>query len=155
MDQRLTVKLTESQRLQLQQRLATQALKVRARRRLETLLRSDAGESDEAIVAAVGGSLSTVHRLRQKFVREGLEAALFERPRSGQPRKLDAKQEAVVVALACSPAPQGAARWSVRLLRNRLVELEVVEEISEDTVQRVLKKTRSSRGRNARGACRK
>jgi transposase len=83
-----------------------------------------------------------VERHRTRFTREGLEAALTDKPRSGAPAKLDGKQEAMIVALACSDAPEGRARWTAKLLANRAVELEVVESISESSVRRVLKKTR-------------
>jgi transposase len=71
-----------------------------------------------------------------------MEAALADKPRPGAPPKMDGKQEAMIVALACSEAPDGQARWSVRLLARRAVELEVVEAVSRETVRRVLKKTR-------------
>src|SRR4051794_30379266 len=100
-------------------------------------------------------SRSPVERHRKRFDREGLEAALTDKPRSGAPAKLDGKQEAAIVALACSDAPQGQARWTAKLLANRAVELEVVESISESSVRRLLKKTRSSRGRSGRGASRR
>ena len=77
------------------------------------------------------------------------------KPRSGAPAKLDGKQEALIVALACSDAPEGHAAWTARLLANRAVAMEVVESISESSVRRLLKKTRSSRGRSSRGVSRR
>lgn len=91
-------------------------------------------------------SQPTVARVRKQYVQEGLEAALNRRaPRREYHRKLDGEQEAQLVALACGQPPQGQARWSLRLLADKFVELEVVEEISYQTVGRVLKKTNSSR----------
>jgi len=146
------VRLTEDQRADLTRRLEHNPLNGRQRRRHQILLLADQGLTDEQIAQATGAGLSTVERLRKRCAREGLEAALADRPRPGAPPKLDGKQQALIVALACSPAPQGHARWSARLLANRAVELEVVESVSESTVRRLLKKTRSSRGRSGRGA---
>jgi transposase len=149
------VHLTDEQRADLTRHLERDALTGRQRRRHQILLLADQGQTDMQIVQATGAGLSTVERLRKRCVREGLEAALAEKPRCGVPPKLDGKQQALIIALACSDAPEGAAQWSARLLANRAVELEVVESISESTVRRLLKKTRSSRGRSGRGASRK
>ena len=84
-------------------------------------------------------------RVRKQYVEEGLEATLNRRPPSREyKRKLDGEQEARLIAVACSAPPEGYARWSLRLLADKLVELEVVEEISHQTVRRTLKKTNSS-----------
>lgn len=100
--------------------------------------------NDQAIAAAVEAGTATVERVRRRFVEYGFEAALdpyfVEQPRQ-YPRKLDGEQEACLVALACSVPPEGAARWSLRLLADRLVELEVVDAISYETVRRTLKQT--------------
>jgi transposase len=149
------VRLTDEQRADLTQRLERSPLTGRQRRRHQILLLADQGRTDEQIVQATGAGLSTVERLRKRYAREGLEAALAEKPRPGAPAKLDGKQEALLVALACSDAPQGHAQWSARLLANRAVALEIVESVSESTVRRLLKKTRSSRGRSGRGVSRK
>ena len=82
----------------------------------------------------------------KRFVEEGLEAALSERPRPGAARKLDGRQEAFLMALACSDVPEGKGHWSMRMLAERLVELEVVDEISDETVRRTLKRGTSSHG---------
>ncbi len=149
------VHLTQEQRADLTQRLERDALTGRQRRRHQILLLTDQGLTDEQVAQATGAGLSTVERLRKRCVREGLEAALAEKPRPGVPATLDGKQEALLIALACSDAPPGQARWSARLLANRAVEMEIVEAVSESTVRRLLKKTRSSRGRNGRGASRR
>jgi transposase len=136
------VELIPEQRAELTERLEREALNGRRRRHFQILLLCDAGHTDEQIAVATGASRSTVERTRKRFAREGIEAALNDKPRSGAPAKLDGKQEAMIVALACSDAPEGRTRWTAKLLANRAVELEVVESISESTVRRVLKKTR-------------
>jgi transposase len=149
------VHLTDEQRADLTHRLERNPLTGRQRRRHQILLLADQGRTDEQIVQATGAGLSTVERLRKRWVREGLDAALAEKPRGGAPAKLDGKQQAMIVALACSDAPEGHAQWSARLLANRAVAMEIVESLSESSVRRLLKKTRSSRGRSSRGASRK
>ena len=149
------VRLTHEQRAELARRLEHHPLTGRQRRRHQVLLLADQGQTDEQIARVTGAGRSTVERLRKRCVSDGLEAALGEKPRPGAPAKLDGKQEAVIVALACSDAPAGHAKWSARLLANQAVELEVVESVSESTVRRLLKKTRSSRGRSGRGASRR
>lgn len=136
------VQLTEDQRTELTGRLEREALTGRQRRRFQILLLADPGQTDGQIAATTGASPSTVERIRKRFVREGVEAALTDKPRSGAPAQFDGKHEAMIVALACSDAPEGQARWTARLLANRAVELEVVESISESAVRRILKKTR-------------
>ena len=117
-------------------------------RRAQILLAADEGLTDERIAQVLGTGLRTVERVRKRFVEEGSQAAISERPRPGKAPKLDGRQEAYLVALACSSPPEEAAseRWSMRLLAERLVELEVVDEISEETVRRTLKKGTSNRG---------
>src|SRR5262249_56709480 len=102
---------------------------------------------DETIAEAVEVSQPTVSRVRKQFVEQGLEAALNRRPPTREyRRKLDGVQEAHLIALACSKPPTGQAHWTLRVLADRLVELEIVEEaIWYQTVRRVLKKTRSNR----------
>ena len=122
------VQLTPEQRVELTERLEREALNGRRRRHFQILLLADEGRTDDQIATATGASRSTVERHRTRFAREGLEAALTDRPRSG--------------ALACSDAPEGQARWTARLLADRAVELGVIEAISESAVRRILKKTR-------------
>jgi transposase len=115
-------------------------------RRARILLLADEDRLDKEIASFLGAAVTTVERVRKRFVEEGLEAALSERPRPGAARKLDGRQEAFLMALACSDAPEGRGRWSMRMLADRLVELEVVEEISDETVRRTLKRGTSNRG---------
>ena len=95
---------------------------------------------------------STVGRVRQRFVEGGLERALNDLPRPGQRRKLAGKQEAHLVAVACSAAPEGHTRWTLRLLADQVVQLELTDPSSRETVRQVLKKTNSSRGGRRSGA---
>ena len=110
---------------------------------------SEAGEgwSDSRIVEALETSVSMVYRVRRQLVEEGLEAVLSRKApaRPSVPRIFDGEKEARLIALACSQPPEGHARWSLRLLESKVVELGIVEAASNSTIQRVLKKTRSSR----------
>ncbi len=121
-------------------------------RHARILLKADAGPAgpaweDATIATAVEISIPTVERVRRQFVTAGLEAALHRKPttRASQ-RKLDGAQEAQLAAIACSPPPEGAERWTLALLADKLVELKVVDSIARDTVRLALKKTNSSRG---------
>lgn len=112
----------------------------------------DGALSDQEIARAVGTTVRTVERIRQRCVEAGLDAVLERAVTTRQyRRKLDGKGEAHLVALSCGPAPEGRTRWTLRLLAERLVELEIVEEISHETVRETLKKTNSSRGRKGSG----
>lgn len=135
------VELTEDQRIALEARLAG-ALTLRQRNRVEILLRAGAGDTDAEIAEALGVAVNTAANVRRRCAAEGPEAAIAERPRRGAPAKLDGKQEAMIIALACSPTEDGEARWSIRRLAGRAVALEVVESVSRETVRRLLKKTR-------------
>jgi transposase len=154
MEKRYVVRLTEAERAELEAQEAG-SLTRRQRNRVHVLLRAGAGETDADIADDLSIHVNTVARIRRRFAAGGLTAARTERPRPGAPAKLDGKAEALVIALACSPAPDGHAAWSARLLANRLVELRVVEAVSDDTVLRVLKKVTSSRGRRRAGASRR
>lgn len=101
---------------------------------------------DQDIAEALALSVKTVERVRQRFVEEGLEAALVPAvSKRIYTRKLDGRQEAKLLAIACSRPPAGKKRWTLRLLADQMVELDVVDELSYETVRQTLKKTRSSR----------
>ncbi len=121
---------------------------VRARKmkRAQVLLRANGGATDTAIMQALGVSRPMVERLRKRFVEGGLEQALNEAPRPGQPPKLNGKQQARLIAEACSTPPEGRARWTLQLLADRAVTLGLSERLSYETVRRVLKKTAPSPG---------
>jgi transposase len=145
------VKLTDDERAALEEQ-EDGPLTRRQRYRVQILLRADAGDTDEEIAEEAGVSVGTVANVRRRFAAGGLDAALRDKPRPGAKPILDGKAEAIVIATACSPVPEGRATWTARMLANRLVELKVVEGVSEDTILRVLKKVTSSRGRSGRGA---
>lgn len=109
--------------------------------RARILLSAYSGKSDDEIVSDLHTSASTVQRVRERFVKEGLTPALEEKPRPGQPEKLSGADEALLTAIACSEAPEGRSRWTLRLLADRLVELKVVPYVSHVTIHNVLKKT--------------
>ena len=108
------------------------------------LCKADEGLTDQQVEEALMVGPSTVGRVRQHFVEGGLERGLNDRPRPGQRRKLDGKQEAHLVAVACSAAPGGHSRWTLQLLADQAVKLELTDSISRETVRQVLKKTNSS-----------
>ena len=146
MAKRYVVDLTDEERTQLT--ALTRKGKVAARRlkRAQILLAASEGTTDEVIASAVRCHVATVERTRKRFVAGGVDWALSEAPRPGAQRKLDGKQEAYLVALACSEPPSGRAVWTRQLLADRLVELQVTDGISDETVRRLLKKTNSSPG---------
>ena len=116
---------------------------------------SEAGEgwSDSRIAEALDASVATIERTRRQLVEEGFEAALTRKynPNSARPRIFDGVAEAKLIALACGPAPEGHAKWSLRLLEEKVVELHIVERASDNTIGRTLKKTFSSRTSNSNG----
>lgn len=113
--------------------------------RARILLLASDGFTDEQIVKALKTAFATVERTRKRFVEEAL-GCLNERPRRGQARKLTGKQEAHLVAIACSQPPEGRVRWTLQLLADKVVELNFTHSITRETVRQVLKKTNSSRG---------
>lgn len=149
---RFNVTLTPEDRQRLHRLLRSGKASARYLQHAGILLKADAGEagpalSDAAVAAAVEVSLHTVVRVRHRFSEGGLEAALGRRPtRRVYQRKLGGVEEAQLVALACSAPPEGQTRWTLALLADRLVALHVVDRVSDQTVRRTLKKTRSNRG---------
>jgi hypothetical protein len=146
------VRLTPGEREELESLVRRGKVAAEKRRRAQILLKADAGPggsglTDQEVASALDVGTTTVHRVRQAYVEESLQAALSRKPAVRNcRRKLDGDGEARLVALACSPAPEGRARWTLRLLADKLVELEVVETINKETVRQTLKKTKSSRG---------
>jgi transposase len=151
MKKKYPVILTEAQREHLKSLIAAGTAPARKLTHARILLKADQspegpGWVDERVAEAVETSQPTVARVRRQYFEEGLEAALNRRPPNRvYQRKLDGEQEARLLALACSEPPEGQARWSLRLLADKLVELEIVEEeVSYQTVRRTLKKTNSN-----------
>lgn len=151
MNQRYLVMLTPTQRDELMQLIHAGTAPARKLTHARILLKADRsadgpGWVDQQIADAVEVSQPTVSRIRKHYVEHGLDAALNRRaPRRVYQRTLDGAQEAHLIALACSQPPDGQVRWTLRLLADKLVELEIVETISYQTVRRTLKKTTSSR----------
>lgn len=146
------VRLDAAQRAELTQEISAGTTPARQLTRARILLKADAGAagprwSDARIAEAVETSARTVARVRAAFVDGGLARAVTrQRPRVTTPFRLDAAAETRLVALACSAPPAGRGSWSLRLLADHLVELEIVDGISPETVRATLKKTTSSRG---------
>lgn len=147
------VDLSEAERDQLLALTRKGTERARKCRRAHVLLLASEGRSDGEIVTALHIGRATVERTRKRFVEEGLAAALTEKRRPGRERKLDGCQEAFLVALACSPAPEGRSRWTLQLLAAEMVALGVTETLSDDTVRRRLKESSSSPGCVVPGAC--
>jgi transposase len=139
------VRLTEDERQSLQVLLSGKRVAADRALRARILLMADLdGDacSDTEIADTLDVGVSTIHRLRQRLVEDGLEAALSRRAMSSKRApKLDGAKEARLIAIACGPAPEGRARWTLRLLADKLVELEVVDSIGTETVRQTLKKT--------------
>lgn len=146
---RYRVELTPDERQELTKLVSAGRRSARTITRARILLKADQadggpGWDDGRIADALGCGRRTVERVRQRLVEEGLDAALTHKPQCRPSRQpvLDGAAEARLIALACSEPPDGRAGWTLRLLADRLVELEVVEAVSYETVRRVLKKTR-------------
>jgi transposase len=150
-DAKFIVRLESEERQQLQVLVDAGRGTKTARQRARVLLKADQSDEapgwpDQRVAEFAEVSLSTVHRVRQQFVEEGLDAALRHRPSPHrQYRKLDGAGEAKLIATACSQAPEGRCRWTLQLLADKLVELEVVDSISHECVRSTLKKTNFSR----------
>ena len=141
-------KLTESERSRLNE--VSHRGKLLVKRAL-ALLKADEGIRDGETAGALLINAATV-AVRKRFVEEGLEAAINDKPRPGRERKLDGKQEARLVAITCSSPPEGHVNWTLHLLADKVVELEFAGSISLETVRQILKKTNSSRGGKRNGA---
>ena len=146
------VVLSEEERARLRTLIGQGTAPARALTHARILLKANQGEAgpgwtDAAIGAALEVNPATVARVRMKYVAAGLDAAVYRKaPGRQYPRRLDGEQEAYLTALACSAPPEGRKRWTLRLLADRLVELELVESVSYETVRQALKQTASSRG---------
>ncbi len=146
------VKLTDEERAHLRSIVRQGKAAAHKQRHARILLKADeensrAGLTDKAISAEAEVGIATVERVRQRFVEHGLDAALDRKdPERHYLRRLDGEAEARLVALACSEPPEGQARWTLRLLADRLVELEVVPSVSHEAVRMTLKKTNLNLG---------
>ena len=152
MAKKYRVTLTEDERIMLTTLINAGTAAARTLTHARILLKADQAPggpawTDQTIHDALDGGLSTIARVRERFVEESLEAALQRRtPARTRERLLDGSEEAHLLALTCSPPPAGQERWSLRLLADKMVELEYVAQVSHETVRQTLKKTNSSRG---------
>jgi hypothetical protein len=156
------VRLSTEEREQLETLIRKGKSPARRLLKARILLKADVsqgrvGWSDSRIIRALDTSASMVYRVRQQLVEEGFEAVLSRKQRATPaiPRIFDGEKEAKLIALACSKPPKGYARWSLRLLENKVVELGIVEHASDSTIGRVLKKTFSSRTASNSGSSRR
>ena len=154
-DAKVVVRLTVSERIQLEAVIANKRSAKDRVLRARMLMKADADADawpDSQIAETFEVSPLTVARLRHRCVWEGLEAAISRRPPSGKkPRKLDGVAEAQLIALACGPKPEGRSSWTMQLLADKLVELKFVDAICDETVRLTLKKTNFSRGEKNNG----
>ena len=152
------VRLSVEERNQLVAMISAGKRSARLLTKARILLKADVAEagegwSDSRIASALDTSVTTVERTRREFVDEGFDAALTHKynPKSARPRIFDGAAEAKLIALACGPAPEGYAKWTLSLLEEKVVELNIVEKASDNTIGRTLKKTFSSRTLNSNG----
>jgi transposase len=148
------VELTQEEKAELLELTRKGKVSARKLKRANILLQADKGKTDEEIADNLEVGRATVQRTRKKFVEGGLEWALNERHRPGGKLKLDSTQEAFLVALAHSAPPEGRDRWTMQLLADRLVQLKIVDSISDETVRRTLKKRSASPGSKSNGSSR-
>lgn len=160
MEKKYIVKLTNEERAELNKILSNGNAAAKKHKIARVLLRADSSEAgmgytDAKIVDEVEISAKTVTRLRKKFIDGGLEEVFKKKftPRYSR-RKFDGEGEARLIAICCSEAPEGRARWTLKLLADKVVELNIVDNISEDTIGRVLKKTNLNLGKKKNGVSR-
>ncbi len=149
------VRLGEEERSLLRKRISSGHDGARVLMRARVLLKADEGTGETEIAQALEIHPRTVEKVRQRYCEGGLERALHEKPRPGAQRKLDGKQEAHLIAVACSDPPDGRQHWTLKLLADEVVKLEFTDTISPETVRQILKKTNSSHGKKRSGAFRR
>jgi len=144
------IHLTSDQRVQLEQLIRSGHAPARVQTRVRILLLTDRSQAqrmtDAEIAAALLCNTNTVGNIRRRFVQDGLEAALYDRPRPGATAKITGEVEAQLTVLACSTPPQGKARWTLQMLADKLVELQLVDSISDVAIMQRLKKMHLSLG---------
>ena len=150
--ERYGVRLTGEQREKLEHLVRAGKSSARVVTRARILLKTDAGWPAPRVAQALDASEGTVYRIKRRFAEGGLEGALQDRPQAHRYRKLDDRGEAHLIALACSPAPAGHDRWTLRLLAGKVVELGLASSMSHEGVRHRVKKTLSSRGKSRNGA---
>jgi transposase len=148
-----SIELTPEQRSQLEEVISKGSAKARKIQHAQVLLKIDSGKdgsnwSDKQLKEAFGVSPSTIWRIRQRFLKQGMDDALNRRlqPERPEKRKVTGKQEAQLITLACTEAPTGYSHWSIRLLTRKSIELEIVDQVGRETIRQVLKKMNSNPG---------
>ena len=149
--QKYAVRLDQEERERLQQLIRGGKSRARVMTRARILLKSNEGWIAPKVAEALDVSVGTVFRIKRRFAEDGLDGALLEKPRPRPRRKLDDKGEAHLIALACSPAPEGHDHWTLRLLAGKVVELGLASSMSHEGVRKRLKQTPLSRGRRRSG----
>lgn len=144
-EKKYLVDLSISEKLELEKLLKSGKHQTRKLTRARILLLANEGKTDAEIVEVLQTARPTVERTRKRFVEEGLDC-LQEKLRHGARPRLDERQQAHLIAVACSPAPEGFVRWSLQLLADKAVELGFVDSIAKETIRQMLKKTNSNRG---------
>lgn len=139
------IKLSDDDHRSLKTLLRRGSTPARTQTRARVLDLLHRGQRPDAIAETLQVTTTTVYNLKQRYLAQGLEAALYDKPRPGRPVEIVGTQRAKITALACSAAPAGHARWTLRLLADKAVELGLVERISHNAVKEILKKTTSSR----------
>jgi transposase len=146
MHKKYVVSLSDTERSALRSLIRKGHAAARVLARARVLLLADEGGTDDAMAASVHGGTTTIEPLRRRYGEQGLQATLHERPRPGAQPTRDGTHEALLVALSCSEPPEDRPHWTMQLLADRLVAIGVVDTISDETVRRVRKTTRASRG---------
>lgn len=136
------IKLKKNEESQLNQFIKKGTAKAREITRARVLLLSSREKSPSLISETLGPTKTTIQNIKERYLEGGLERALYDAPRPGQPTIFDGKARAKITALACSDAPKGYAQWSLRLLAEKAVELDIVNSISPRHIGRILKKTK-------------
>jgi len=147
----LQLRLTDEEREQARRFVTTGKVKSRCLQRVSVLLKWDGGLDAKQIKAQVPVSLPTIYNVYHRYQAAGLQAVMTEKAVAGQPPRLDARGEAILIALACSEAPDGFTSWTMQMLADKLVEMKVVSRISDECVRVRLKKVTSSRGSKSSG----
>ena len=134
------LELTEQEKAKLQSIVKKGTHKSRKIIRAHALLKMDACDSKQSVMLSLGIDSNHYHRIKSRYFSGGIDNALEEKPRPEQPTKITEKLEAQITSISCSDAPEGSSRWTLTLINERLVELNYVEEISKETIRKVLKK---------------
>lgn len=155
MNKKYLIQLPDTDREYLLEFIAQGQARAREFTRAHILLKADEGLTDEEIAKALHSTLPTVQRVRQRYVEDGLTRALKAKAHAARPKKFNGSQEAIIIATACSAVPDGHGHWTMRMLADKSVELELAESVSPETIRSVLKKAKLNPGSTSSGAFQK